>query len=117
MKREDIPNRVDLRLRYSFKGLLSNQDYIFGVLIFLSTSQSEVEKSVERLKQDTDVDVYLLLFEEGHEVEVIKDYVQMFREAFPDLEIRSQVGYPKETMDYMYAQMEAIKEKREAKLN
>ena len=117
MDRENIPNRVDLRLRYFLPGMAPTQEYVLGVLIFLTTPREAVEKMIENFKENKDVDVYLLIFEEGCESEKIEKCVESFKEAFPDLEIRVQRDYPKETMDYMYASMEVSRERRIARLN
>lgn len=117
MKREDILKRVDLNLRYSLSGLPSDSEYIFGVLIFLATKPETVEEMLENLKMHEGVDVYLLVFEEGHEKATIEKCVSLFKETFPDTEIRVQCGYPKLTMEYIYQSMEASKERRWAKLN
>lgn len=117
MKREDIHKRVDLRLRYKRSGLLPDSEYIFGVLIFLATKPEIVEQMIDNLKENKDVDVYLLVFEEGHAEAIIERYVALFKETFPDTEIREQRGYSKDAMDYMSASMEIAKERRLAMLN
>ena len=88
MKREDIHKCLDLRLRYRRSGLLPNQEYIFGVLIFLATPPEAVEERIKNLKENKDVDVYLLVFEEGYAEAIIRRYVALFKEMFPDTEIR-----------------------------
>ena len=111
MKREDIHKRVDLRLRYK------RSEYIFGVLIFLATKPEIVEQTIDNLKENKDVDVYLLVFEEGHAEAIIERYVALFKETFPDTAIREQRGYSKDAMDYMYESLEIAKEYRLAMLN
>ena len=117
MNRADIHKRVDLRLRYRLPGTLPNGEYVFGVLIFLATKPEIVEETIDNLKENKDVDVYLLVFEEGHAEAIIERYVALFKGTFPDTEIREQRGYSKDAMDYMYASMEIAKERRLAMLN
>lgn len=117
MERDDIRKRVDLNIRYSLFKRPPTEEYVFGVLLFLKTTLAEVETMLEAFKTHEGVDVYLLLFEEGYATEAIEEYVDLFQERFPDVEIRYKPGCAKQSMQYMYHCIEVAAEREAAKLN